>query len=109
MFGNLIYRASENSLRKVYLISGISINLGLLFYFKYLNFFISSANHLLPVEMNLMEIVLPLGISFFTFTQLAYLVDVYQAKAILGGWDSYGLFVAVSPISLPGPCCIIKT
>lgn len=103
MFGNLIYKASGNGLRKVYLILSISLNLGLLFYFKYLNFFIGSANYLVPVEMNLVEIVLPLGISFFTFTQLAYLVDVYQAKAVPGGWDSYGLFVTVFPHLIAGP------
>lgn len=103
VLGNLIYKSSQGNLRRFYLILSIALNLSLLFYFKYLNFFISSANYLLPVEMNLMEIVLPLGISFFTFTQLAYLVDVYQAKAIPGGWDSYGLFVTVFPHLIAGP------
>ena len=96
IFGNLIYKAQDNHLRRFYLIISIAINLGLLFYFKYLNFFISSANYLLPIDVSFSEIVLPLGISFFTFTQLAYLVDVYQAKAIPGGLDS---MVCLSPSS----------
>lgn len=103
VFGNLIYKTSESNLRRIYLIFGIVMNLSFLFYFKYLNFFISSINSLFPVEMNIMEIVLPLGISFFTFTQIAYLVDVYQSKAVPGGWDSYGLFVTVFPHLIAGP------
>lgn len=103
MFGNLIYKTPEINLKRFFLILSVALNLVFLFYFKYLNFFISSANYLLPFEMNLMEIVLPLGISFFTFTQIAYLVDVYQRKAIPGGLDSYGLFVTVFPHLIAGP------
>ena len=103
VFGNLIYKASESNLRRVYLVASIALNLGLLFYFKYLNFFVTSLNFMLPSEMNMINIVLPLGISFFTFTQIAYLVDVYQSKATPGGWDSYGLFVTVFPHLIAGP------
>ncbi len=103
VFGNLIYKASSSEVRRVYLVIGLIVNLALLLYFKYLNFFISSVNHILPFELNLGDIVLPLGISFFTFTQIAYLIDVYQAKAIPGGWDSYGLFVTVFPHLIAGP------
>jgi alginate O-acetyltransferase complex protein AlgI len=103
IFGNLIFHCSDKGVKRFYLFLSVSINLLFLFYFKYLNFFISSANHLLPVQMNLMEIVLPLGISFFTFTQIAYLVDVFEQKAHPGGWDSYGLFVTVFPHLIAGP------
>lgn len=103
IFGKLIYHTVNSNTRKGYLLIGIFVNLALLLYFKYLNFFLSSLNHLLPYEIHLMEMVLPLGISFFTFTQIAYLVDVYQAKAIPGSWDSYGLFVTVFPHLIAGP------
>lgn len=102
VFGNLIFQARQN-FKYFYLIFSLSINLALLFYFKYLNFFINSVNYLTASELHLMEIVLPLGISFFTFTQIAYLVDVYQAKATPGSWDSYGLFVTVFPHLIAGP------
>lgn len=103
IFGNLIYNAPRKGLRRFYLIFSVSFNLLLLFYFKYLDFFISSINHIFPTQMQLMEIMLPLGISFFTFTQMAYLVDVYQSKAVPGGWGSYGLFVTVFPHLIAGP------
>jgi alginate O-acetyltransferase complex protein AlgI len=97
--GNQIYRTGN----KAYVIFGIASNLALLFYFKYLNFFISSSNALFSSDMSLIEIVFPLGISFFTFTQIAYLVDVYQQKALPGNWSSYGLFVTVFPHLIAGP------
>ena len=103
VFGNLIFQASDKSVGRVFLFFSVTVNLLLLFYFKYLNFFMNSVSYFLPIETNLMEIVLPLGISFFTFTQIAYLVDVYQAKAIPGGWDSYGLFVTIFPHLIAGP------
>lgn len=102
-FGHLIYKTPDLVRRKIYLIASIILNLVVLFYFKYFNFFIDNANYFLSLELNLFEIILPLGISFFTFTQIAYLVDVYQVKAIPGSWDSYGLFVSVFPHLIAGP------
>ncbi|WP_213155814.1 MBOAT family protein [Neochlamydia sp. AcF65] len=101
--GNQIYNASTSQLKKLYLLLSLTFNLALLLYFKYLNFFISSANYFLSSEVKLLDIILPLGISFFTFTQIAYLVDVYQARAVPGGWCSYSLFVTVFPHLIAGP------
>lgn len=101
--GHFIYKVTQREMKKGCLIFSLVVNLGLLFYFKYLNFFISSVNHFSPWQMNVVDIVLPLGISFFTFTQIAYLVDVYRLQAIPGSWDSYGLFVTVFPHLIAGP------
>ncbi|HZF71591.1 MAG TPA: MBOAT family protein, partial [Sulfuricurvum sp.] len=64
--------------QKALLSFGVTVNILLLGYFKYMDFFITNANLVLGTRWDLMHIVLPLGISFFTFTQIAYLVDSYR-------------------------------
>ena len=64
--------------KKLLLTVGILANLACLGYFKYTDFFISTINSIFNTHINLLHIVLPLGISFFTFQQIAYLVDSYQ-------------------------------
>jgi len=85
------------------LIVGIVGNLGLLGYFKYTDFFISNLNSLTPLALPLFHIALPLGISFFTFTQIAYLVDTANGKANEYSLVNYGLFVTFFPHLLAGP------
>lgn len=85
--------------KKMILAAGIVSDLTLLFYFKYYHFFISN---FLP-DYALAETILPLGISFFTFTQIAYLVDAYQNKATKSDLVSYGLFVTIFPHLIAGP------
>lgn len=101
--GNLIFQTPPGNLKKIYLTGSVALNIALLVYFKYLNFFIKSTGYFLSMEFQTMDILLPLGISFFTFTQIAYLVDVYQSKATPGGACSYGLFVTVFPHLIAGP------
>lgn len=101
--GNLIFYSQDLNLKRLYLYLGLGIDLAALFYFKYLNFLIDTAGYFLSSEINLAEIILPLGISFFTFTQIAYLVDVYQTKAVPGNFSSYSLFVTVFPHLIAGP------
>lgn len=85
------------------LIIGIIGNLGLLIYFKYMNFFISNLNTLTDFNLSLLHIVLPIGISFFTFTQIAYLVDTYKGSAQEYSLINYALFVTFFPHLLAGP------
>ena len=80
-FSILIDRWRNQAPVKIFLILAIISNLALLAYFKYSNFFISTANYIGGSSLNLLDIVLPLGISFFTFTQIAFLVDVYRGIA----------------------------
>jgi alginate O-acetyltransferase complex protein AlgI len=85
------------------LIIGIIGNLGLLIYFKYMNFFISNFNTFTDLNLSLLHIVLPIGISFFTFTQIAYLVDTYKGSAQEYSLINYALFVTFFPHLLAGP------
>ena len=78
-------------------------DLGLLAYYKYANFFLDNLNAALQTHVSLGEIILPLGISFFTFTQIAFLVDAYQGKAREYSFVHYALFVTYFPHLIAGP------
>ena len=89
--------------RKQLLTFAIATNLVLLGYYKYANFFLSSANSLTGSSLSLGDIILPLGISFFTFTQIAFLVDTYQGKVKEYNFVHYVLFVTYFPHLIAGP------
>jgi alginate O-acetyltransferase complex protein AlgI len=93
--------------RKGLLTLAIAVDLGVLAYFKYANFFVANLNialdamHATPVSMA--AVLLPIGISFFTFTQIAYLVDTYQGKVRERRLVHYFLFVSYFPHLVAGP------
>lgn len=90
--------------RKGWLTVGIIGNLSLLGYFKYMGFFLSTANALVGhIVFDVPHIVLPLGISFFTFTQTAYLVEEYQGEAECHTFLTYCEFVTIFPHLIAGP------
>jgi len=89
--------------RKTLLSFGIISNILLLGYFKYMDFFITNTNAVFGMHWNQMHIVLPLGISFFTFTQIAYLVDAYRDEVKEMDYLNYTLFVTFFPHLLAGP------
>lgn len=89
--------------KKLVLIFGILLNLLLLGYFKYADFFISNVNYLTNFQIKLLHTALPLGISFFTFTQIAYLVDAYRGITKDYSLLNYSLFVTFFPHLLAGP------
>lgn len=95
------------SRRKALLILAIIGNLAALAYFKYADFFIDNTNvirlQMGPDELDSLNVVLPVGISFFTFTQMAYLIDTYQGKASEASFLKYILFVSYFPHLLAGP------
>ena len=82
---------------------GIGGNIALLGYYKYMNFFLTNVNHLMNHQFTIVQIALPLGISFFTFTQIAYLVDIYKEKAKEYELLNYILFVTFFPHLIAGP------
>lgn len=88
------------------LIVAISFNVGLLFYFKYMNFFIENINRLINTDFVFQKVVLPLGISFFTFQQIAYLVECYKGKSIKSTLMEYALFVSFFPQLVAGPIAL---
>lgn len=89
--------------RKLLLLLGLGINLGILFYYKYMNFFLGELGALTGKQWSLPTVVLPLGISFFTFQQLSFLVDAYRGEAAHYGFLEYACFVAYFPQLIAGP------
>jgi len=81
----------------------VTANLALLGYYKYADFFIQSINSSTGSRIGLLELILPLAISFFTFTQIAYLVDVYRDTAKHYNFLDYSLFVVFFPHLIAGP------
>lgn len=81
IFGILIEDIKSNSKRKIILVLGVISNLSLLGYFKYLNFLAETFNSIVGKEaLTIMEIALPIGISFYTFQAMSYVIDVYRSK-----------------------------
>jgi D-alanyl-lipoteichoic acid acyltransferase DltB (MBOAT superfamily) len=87
---------------KTILILGITFNLSLLGYYKYAGFFVENFGRLIDRDM-ILSITLPLGISFFTFTQIAYLVDAFRGKVTQYNGFHYALFVSYFPHLIAGP------
>lgn len=99
IFGHFLTQKKD----KITLTCGILFNLAFLGYFKYTDFVIQNINTLLNTDIPLQNIVLPLGISFFTFTQTAYLVDVYRGETKEYSKSDYLLFVTIFPHLIAGP------
>ena len=95
--------AAAGPARKHWLVAALAADLALLAYFKYADFFISGINQLTATEFPALHVVLPIGISFFTFTQIAYLVDTYQGKVNESNFLHYLLFITYFPHLIAGP------
>ena len=93
----------SQSMRRAALTFAVVTNLVVLGYYKYAGFFLTSLNAALNTGYGLGEIILPLGISFFTFTQIAYLVDAYRGEAREYRFLHYALFVTYFPHLIAGP------
>lgn len=89
--------------RKFLLIVGISVNMLLLGYFKYANFFTDNINLLIDGSYNIDRIILPLAISFFTFQQITFIVDAYRGETKEYNFLHYCLFVTFFPQLIAGP------
>jgi len=93
------FRISKNTI----LASAIILNISFLGYFKYSNFFLNNINRMTGGSIQLETIILPLAISFFTFQQIAYLVDVYHGTAREYSFLQYCLFITFFPYLISGP------
>lgn len=91
--------------RKSALILGVAFNIALLLYFKYTNFFIDNINYIFHADFFVKQILLPLGISFYTFQQIGFLVDVYREETenLQLGFLDYAEFVSFFPQLVAGP------
>ena len=101
---NAIYREKSQSRKKILLVLSILFNLGMLFYFKYTDFFIEISNSLFDTSFNPLNLILPIGISFYTFENLSYTVDVYRGEfKPANKFSDYLLFLAFFPKLMMGP------
>lgn len=98
-FGSTLYKHRNKTL----LGTGIALNLALIAYYKYSGFFVASMNDLSGSDYAWQAIILPLGISFFTFQQITYLVDTYKGKAKNYSFLDYCQFVTFFPQLIAGP------
>ncbi len=102
-FAALKSKPSHRVLRKLLFVVGIIANIALLFYFKYAGFFAHSLNDLFRMNLPVLELILPLGISFYTFQQLSFLVDLYLERNEKFNFIDYCLFVTFFPQLIAGP------
>lgn len=102
VMGHFIHSTTAKR-RRPLLIFSLSTNILLLGYYKYTDFFIENWNEVTASNLSLHHLILPLGISFFTFTQIAYLVDVYRNQAREYNLLNYTLFVTFFPHLISGP------
>lgn len=101
--GGYIARHSLSRKGRIALGLAVAVNLSLLGYYKYADFFIASSNVVFGTDWQLLGILLPIGISFFTFTQIAFLADAYVGKVAEYRFVYYVLFVTYFPHLIAGP------
>lgn len=102
-FGVMLGRPASQHVRKILLAMGVTVDLGILFYFKYAHFFVEQVNSVFATQYPFEKLILPLGISFFTFQKIAYLVDAYRREVGEYNFLHYCLFVTFFPQLLAGP------
>ncbi|MBO5472394.1 MAG: MBOAT family protein [Lachnospiraceae bacterium] len=99
----LFHRLLSGRQDKRLVILSVACNLGILFYFKYVDFFLGTINSIFGTSLLMREILLPLGISFFTFQQISFVVDTYRGEIRDCGLTEYALFVSFFPQLIAGP------
>ncbi len=96
--------------KKIYLILGLTLNLGLLFYFKYFNFLLENINNIFNSNINYINVIIPLGISFYTFKNISYLIDVYNKKVKpSNNLLNYLVYISLFFSTLEGPIVRYET
>ncbi len=103
LFYVLLGRALSTTRRKWLLAGALGLNVGILFYFKYFNFFLENLNGILGRNIALRSILLPLGISFFTFQQISFVIDAYKGEVPAYCFLDYACFVTYFPQLIAGP------
>lgn len=102
-FSYVLLTNRHQNVRKGMFAAAVLINLGILFYYKYYDFFMENVNVLFGTGFAARHILLPLGISFFTFQQLSYIIDSYRKEVPVYGFIQYACFVAYFPQLIAGP------
>ena len=94
--------------KKKYLYAGILINISILAYFKYLNFFIENVNQIFASNFDIIYIIFPLALSFYTIQQIAFLVDCFDGRINKINFTKYSLFISFFPQLVAGPIVLYK-
>ena len=103
IFGLLIEKYRERKIAKVFVGLAVACIISFMLYFKYMDFFIDNFNKLLGTEIPLLKIVLPIGISFYTFQIISYVVDVYRGEKAQKNPINLAAYVAMFPQLIAGP------
>ncbi|UII55637.1 MBOAT family protein [Cytobacillus spongiae] len=103
LIGTYLGKENPTYRRKFWLTVGIVFNVCLLGYFKYYDFFISNLNVVLGANLQVLHLILPLAISFYTFQQIGYLVDSFRNETKNYNFLNYSLFVSFFPQLIAGP------
>ena len=102
--GLLIDKYKNTKYNKIFLISSITISLGLLIYFKYIDFLIQNINLFLKNKIDFLGVALPIGISFYTFQMISYIVDVYRGQAkVQKSFLKLATYITLFPQLIAGP------
>lgn len=104
IYGVIISKLTKKVYKKIILILSILTNLSLLVFFKYSNFIIENANSIFKTNMELLKITLPIGISFYTFQTISYLIDLYGGKVkVQKSLLDLALYISLFPQLIAGP------
>lgn len=110
LFGLEVNKFKDNQNKsKAILAIAIVFNLGILFVFKYLSFFIENISNIPGLNLSVPEITLPIGISFFTFQAMSYVIDVYRGEEVQRNPLNVGLYIAFFPQLIAGPIVRYET
>ena len=102
--GILIDKYRNTKYSKVFMLSSLVISLGILTVFKYGDFIISNINYIFSSNINILKLVLPIGISFYTFQILSYVVDIYRDRAkVCKSFIDFATYVCLFPQLIAGP------
>ena len=105
IIGLFIHKFREKrSVARIFLITSVVVNLSLLGFFKYTDFFISNINGIFGASIGLLNIALPIGISFYTFQTMSYTIDLYRGKiGVQKNIISFGAYISMFPQLIAGP------
>ncbi|MBQ9516638.1 MAG: MBOAT family protein [Eubacterium sp.] len=110
LFGLLVDKFRESCKSKLIVAGTVVFNLGILFVFKYLNFSVSVIESVFSINANMSEIALPIGISFFTFQAMSYVIDVYRKKGeVQKNILNVALYISFFPQLIAGPIVRYET
>lgn len=99
-----IEKTDKNTIKKIALVTALTISLGILYVFKYFNFSVELITNFIPLNIKRLNLLLPVGISFYTFQTLSYVIDVYKGKVKAEkNLGVYATFVSFFPSLIAGP------